>query len=81
MRLEATGIIAMLLILIAYTLLSAGKIKANQASYQIANLLGALLFIIYLSAKEAWASVVLNIVWGLVAVFSLYKIKLKKGDD
>lgn len=74
MLLEATGIIAMLLILGAYMFLSLGKMKADDKSYQLANLLGALLFIVYLSIKEAWASVALNVVWAIVAAFTLIKI-------
>ena len=78
MLVEATGIIAMLLILGAYIFLSLEKIKSDSKSYQIANLLGALLFVIYLSIKAAWASVILNVVWAAVAAFSLYKIYSKR---
>ena len=81
MLLEATGIIAMLLILGAYMLLSLGKMKADDKSYQLANLLGAILFIVYLAIKEAWASVALNVVWAIVAAFTLIKIFRKSEDQ
>ena len=62
-------------------LLSLGKMKADDMSYQLANFLGAILFIVYLSFKAAWASVALNVVWAIVAAFTLIKIFRKAKDQ
>jgi hypothetical protein len=73
--LEALGIIAMLLILGAYAGLSSGKLDAKSRLYHTLNLVGALIFVFYLSQKQAWPSVALNAVWAAIALVSLLRQK------
>lgn len=71
------GWIGMVLVLLAYFLLSLEKIS-NGIGYQTLNLVAALLMAIGLFPKNAWFSFTLQIIWALVAVIALIKI-LKKG--
>lgn len=70
------GFIGTVLVLLAYLLLSAKKIDAQSVKYQGLNLIGAILLIIYAVVLTAWASVLLNVVWGFIAIFALAKLLL-----
>ena len=67
----------MILVLLAYILLSTNKIK-NGMQYQFLNLAAAILMAIGLFPKNAWFSFVLQAIWGLIAVITIIRLKLKK---
>ncbi|MBR5419090.1 hypothetical protein IK110_02485 [Candidatus Saccharibacteria bacterium] len=71
------GWVGMVLVLLAYLLLSTNKIK-NGVLYQVLNFFAALLMAIGLFPKNAWFSFTLQVVWGIVAIFALCKMKNKK---
>lgn len=71
------GWIGMILVLLAYTLLSTNKIK-NGKMYQILNLVAAILMAIGLFPTRAWFSFTLQIIWALVALVAIVKIINKK---
>ena len=73
MLLEVLGICAMLLILAAYGGSSSGYLTPQSQLYQALNLVGSLMFVAYLSVKQAWPSVVLNAVWAAIALFVLVR--------
>ncbi|MDO4979234.1 MAG: hypothetical protein Q4E47_03750 [Candidatus Saccharibacteria bacterium] len=74
---DVLGWVGMVLVLLAYMLLSLGKIK-NGKLYQIMNLAAATLMAIGLFPKNAWFSFALQIAWAIIAVASLIKIARKK---
>ena len=76
---DILGWIGMALVLIAYALLSTNKID-NGKLYQILNLLAAIYMAIGVYPKNAWFSFALQVVWGIVAVVALIKIKNKKEE-
>ena len=71
---DLAGWIGMILVLLAYILLSTNKLK-NGYTYQILNLAAAILMGIGLYPKNAWFSFTLQVVWGLVAIVSMFKMK------
>jgi hypothetical protein len=73
MLLEADGILAMLIILAAYAGTSSGYLTPRSPLYQALNLVGSLMFVVYLSVKHAWPSVVLNAVWAAIALVVLIR--------
>ena len=73
MLLEADGILAMLIILGAYAGISSGYLTPRSPLYQTLNLVGSLMFVVYLSTKNAWPSVVLNAVWATIALVVLIR--------
>lgn len=73
MLLESVGILAMLFILAAYAGTSSGHLSHRAPLYQVLNLVGSLMFVVYLSVKQAWPSVVLNAVWAVIALVVLVR--------
>ena len=73
---DTIGWIGMILVLIAYILLSTNKIK-NGILYQTLNLLAGIFMAIGLYPKNAWFSFTLQIIWAIVALFSIVKLKRK----
>lgn len=62
------------LILVAYLLLSAGRLPARSTAYQGMNLVGALAFVINSGWNGAVPSATLNVVWAGIALFALVRI-------
>lgn len=77
---DLMGWIGMILVLLAYALLSLNKIN-NGRVYQILNFLAALFMAIGLFPKNAWFSFVLQIIWGVIALISLIKIIRDKKKE
>lgn len=77
------GFIGTVLVLLAYLLLSTKRIQSDSVSYQGLNLVGAVLLIIYAVVLTAWANVLLNVVWGFIAIFALGKlyVALRRKKD
>lgn len=70
---DILGWIGMILVLVAYGMLSINKIN-NGKTYQIINLVASILMAIGLLPKNAWFSFALQIAWGLIAVIAIIKI-------
>jgi hypothetical protein len=68
-------------VIVAYGLNSYQKIKSDSYPFQIANLAGGILLIIYAFYKKADANVFINIVWVIIAISSLFKLARKKKSD
>ena len=77
MLFDICGWIGMILVLVAYMLLSTNKIN-NGLMYQVMNLLAGIFMAIGLFPKNAWFSSTLQIIWSFVAVVSIIKIKKKR---
>jgi hypothetical protein len=72
---EVIGYIAFVLILGTYYLNMTNKISATSPVYIWGNLIGGLFFVINLYHHRAYPSMILNIVWVLIALMSLLKAK------
>ena len=70
---DICGWIGMVLVLIAYALLSTNKIK-NGKVYQFLNLIAAVFMAVGLFPKNAWFSFALQVVWGIIALVAIVKI-------
>jgi hypothetical protein len=70
---EATGWIAAGLILLAYAMLSTGRIAARSRLYQGLNLFGALGFIVNSGWNGAIPSAALNVIWMAVGCYALWR--------
>jgi len=78
---EIVGWAAALLILAAYALLSAGKLTAQDRSYQWMNVIGAAGFIVNSGWNGAIPSAALNVVWAGIGLAALWKIAARKGSS
>ena len=75
---DIIGWIGMVLVLLAYGLLSTNKID-NGKLYQMLNLIAAILMAIGLFPKNAWFSFALQVAWAIIALVAIIKIILKKS--
>ena len=73
---DIIGWIGMILMLVDYILLSTNKIE-NGYLYQVLNFLAALFMAIGLFPKNAWFSFTLQVIWAIVAIVTIIKIKRK----
>jgi multidrug transporter EmrE-like cation transporter len=71
------GNLGVLMVLAAYFLVSTGRIMSTAPVYQVLNLVGAAILIVYSVVFFAWANVALNSIWLLIALVSLIKIRLR----
>ena len=76
---DVLGWIGMVLVLIAYALLSTNKIN-NGKLYQSINLIAAIFMAIGLLPKNAWFSFALQVVWAVIAIISIVKIMHKERE-
>ena len=70
---DICGWIGMVLVLIAYALLSTNKI-INGKVYQFLNLIAAVFMAVGLFPKNAWFSFALQVIWGIIALVAIVKI-------
>lgn len=76
---QVLGWIGTFLVVLAYFLVSTKKIEATSKSYQFINLFGAIGVGANVLYQHAWPSFTLQIIWAIIAIFSLIKIVTKKN--
>ena len=74
---DICGWVGMILVLLAYALLSTKKID-NGKTYQVINLVAALLMAIGVYPKKAWFSFTLQVAWAIIAIIAIIKMKNTK---
>ena len=78
---EAAGWIGAFLILLAYLLLSMGKVTGQSPLYQGMNIVGAAGFIINGWWHGAIPSAVLNVIWMMIGGVALWRIWAKRKSS
>ena len=78
---EVAGRAGAALILLAYLLLSAGKLTGQSLIYQGMNVVGAAGFIINGWWHEAIPSAALNVLWLLIGAVASWRILRKRGSS
>lgn len=71
---EAIGVIGGILCLIAFVEVSLGRWDGRSFRYELYNLLAGLFLGYYAIQKEAYTNIVLNLVWGSVALYAISHI-------
>ena len=75
---ESIGWLAALLILLAYVLISTGKIEARSNAYQLLNIFGAAGFVVNSGWNGAIPSAALNVVWMGIGIVTLLRGRLTR---
>lgn len=70
---QAIAAVGAVLVLLAFWLVSTDRVRPEQPSYQLINLVGAGLLATAAVMTESWAFVALNAIWALVAVSALLR--------
>ena len=78
---EVAGWTGASLILLAYLLLSAGRLTGQSLSYQAMNVVGAAGFIVNGWWHGALPSAALNVLWLLIGAFASWRILKKRGSS
>ena len=78
---EIAGWGGALLILLAYLLLSAGRLTGQSLSYQAMNVVGAAGFVINGWWHRALPSAALNVLWLLIGAIALWRITRRRGSS
>jgi hypothetical protein len=78
---EIVGWAGAVLILLAYLLLSAGRLTGQSLTYQAMNVLGAAGFVVNGWWHRALPSAVLNVLWLAIGVFASWRILKKRGSS
>lgn len=72
---QAVGWVGTLLVVLAYFLVSNKKIDSSSGYYQLLNLFGAIGVGVNVFHQQSWPALTLQIVWGIIAIFSLLRKK------
>lgn len=72
---DIIGWVGGVLVLVAFALISTGRVDKNNTLYHWINILGALCLIVNTGYLKAYPSMAVNVVWVAVAVFALFRIK------
>ena len=78
---EVVGWLGAALILLAYILVTLGRLTGRSALFQGMNLVGAAFFTVNGWWHGAMPSATLNIIWALFAAGALWTIWTKKGSS
>jgi len=76
---EIIGWIASVLIVGAYFLNIRGKLSAQSTPYILANLVGGAFFIANTIWHGAYPSALVNVVWVIIALVSLFQLRWSKN--
>ncbi len=74
LAIEVIGWAGAVMILVAYLLLTTGRLAARSTAYQGLNLVGALAFVLNSGWNGAIPSATLNVIWAGIAVYALARI-------
>ena len=78
---EVAGWAGAALILLAYLLLSAGRLTGQSLVYQSMNIVGAVGFVINGWWHRAVPSAALNVLWLLIGAVASWRIMRKRGSS
>ncbi len=70
---HAFGAIGTVMLLVAYWLGSTGRLPVTGGLYQVLNLVAVVILMVYSAIFGAWMNVVLDGVWGAIALFALWQ--------
>lgn len=71
---EVISWIGSFILILSYFLLSMNKIKQDNAIYHSMNFVGSTLFIIYSISINANASIFINTIFAIIAIYSVIRI-------
>ncbi len=74
LAIEIIGWAGVGLIILAYLLVSFGKVDPHRGLYQILNLIGSLGIITHSLVKKDYQPAIFNLVWAMIAIFALLSL-------
>jgi len=77
---EILGWIGSVLIVGSYALNITGRLAATSKRYVLANIIGGIFFVINTYFHQAYPSMMVNIIWVIIAIIMLNKKDKTKGE-
>ncbi|MCX6331119.1 MAG: hypothetical protein NTZ82_00620 [Bacteroidetes bacterium] len=77
---EVMGWIASVLIVGSYALNITGKLPASSKVYVLANIIGGLFFVVNTYYHQAYPSMLVNIIWVIIAIVMISKKENKNAS-
>jgi predicted membrane protein len=78
---QIIGFIGMVFVVVAYFLLQVDKLQRDSLSYQLYNLIGAILLLISLFVHFNLGSFIIEVFWIMITLYGIYKILKKKESN
>jgi hypothetical protein len=76
---DAIGLLGVVLILLAYFLLQAGRLRGNALPYQLLNALGAVLVMVSLLYAFNLSAFLMELAWLLVSIYGMVRSHKRRG--
>ncbi|MDA8793678.1 hypothetical protein N9N67_10540 [Bacteriovoracaceae bacterium] len=73
-KFELCGWAGAILVLIAYYMVSTERVKADSRPFQLINIVGAILLVLYTYNCQAYASMIVNLIWIGIGFQSVIKV-------
>ena len=70
---DAVGLLGVLLILLAYFLLQAGRMRGHSLVYQLMNAFGALLVLVSLFYAFNLSAFLMEVAWLAVSIYGIFR--------
>ena len=77
---DFVGNIGVILIIVAFYLNVAEKIKSTDRSYNLLNLIGSILLLTSLIYKPNLSNIIIEIIWGGISLMGLYKYYFSRAN-
>ena len=77
---DFVGNIGVILIIAAFYLNVAEKIKSTDRSYNLLNLIGSILLLTSLIYKPNLSNIIIEIIWGGISLMGLYKYYFSRAN-
>ena len=77
---DFVGNIGVILIIVAFYLNVAEKIKSTDRSYNLLNLIGSILLLTSLVYKPNLSNIIIEIIWGGISLMGLYKYYFSRAN-
>ena len=78
---DFVGNIGVILIIVAFYLNVAEKIKSTDRSYNLLNLIGSIFLLTSLIYKPNLSNIIIEIIWGGISLIGLYKYYSQKKNS
>ena len=78
---DFVGNIGVILIIVAFYLNVAEKVKSTDRSYNLLNLIGSILLLTSLIYKPNLSNIIIEIIWGGISLIGLYKYYSQKKNS
>ena len=76
---DAIGLLGVVLILLAYFLLQAGRLRGNALPYQLFNAIGAILVLVSLLYAFNLSAFLMELAWLLVSIYGMARNRRRRA--